>query len=64
MAATGGIPYEQEMNIKMTGDGPIAGMMAKMGNLSSTTTVTAVETTALAADLFAAPAGYKLKEQK
>jgi hypothetical protein len=29
-----------------------------------TTTVTAVETAPLAADLFAVPAGYKLKEQK
>lgn len=64
LAATGGIPYEQEMNIKMSGDGPMAGMMAKMGNITTTTTVTSVETTALAADLFAPPAGYKLKEQK
>jgi hypothetical protein len=64
LASTGGIPYEQETNIKMSGDGPMAGMMAKMGNISSTTTVTAIETGTLAADLFAAPAGYKLKEQK
>lgn len=64
MAATGGIPYEQEMNIKMSGEGPMASMFSKMGNMSTTTTVTSVETTALAADLFAAPAGYKLKEQK
>lgn len=64
MAATGGIPYEQEMNVKISGDGPMANMMSKMGNISSTTTVTSVETTALAADLFAPPAGYKLKEQK
>jgi hypothetical protein len=64
LAATGGIPYEQEVNIKMSGDGPMAGMMAKMGNLSMTTTVTSVDATTLAADLFAVPAGYKLKEQK
>ena len=63
LAATGGIPYEQEMNFKMSGDGPMAGMMAKMG-MTMTTTVTSVETTALAADLFAVPAGYKIKEQK
>ena len=63
MAAAGGIPYEQEMNFKMSGDGPMAGMMAKMG-MTMTTTVTSVETTALAADLFAVPAGYKIKEQK
>jgi len=64
LAATGGIPYEMETNMKMGGDGPMAGMMAKMGNMSSTSTVTAVETGALAADLFAPPAGYKIKEQK
>jgi len=64
LAATGGIPYEQEMSFKMSGDGPMAGMLAKMGNISMTNTVTSVETTTLAADLFAVPAGYKIKEQK
>jgi hypothetical protein len=64
LAATGGIPYEQEMNIKMSGEGPMAGMMAKMGNVTMTTTVTSVDAGAVAADLFAPPAGYKLKEEK
>lgn len=64
LASIGGIPYEQETNIKMSGEGPMAGMLAKMGNITSTTTVTSIETTALAADLFAPPAGYKIKEQK
>jgi len=64
MTATGGIPYEQEMTVKMSGDGPMAGMFAKMGNITMVTTVNSVETTTLAADLFAVPAGYKLKEQK
>jgi hypothetical protein len=64
LAATGGIPYEQEMNIKMSGEGPMAGMLAKMGNITSTTTVTSVDAGTLAADLFAPPAGYKLREQK
>ncbi|MBY0492929.1 MAG: hypothetical protein K2Y23_01820 [Cyanobacteria bacterium] len=64
LAATGGIPYEQEMSFKMTGDGPMAGMMAKMGGMTMTTTVTSVETGAIAADIFAVPAGYKIKEQK
>ncbi len=40
LASTGGIPYEQEMNIKMSGDGPMAGVLAKMGNITTTTTVT------------------------
>ncbi len=64
LAATGGIPYEQEMNIKMGGEGPMASIMSKMGNITSTQTVQSVETATLAADLFAPPAGYKLKEQK
>jgi hypothetical protein len=64
IAAAGGMAYETEMNVKMSGEGPMAGMMAKMGNISMTTVVTGVETGALAADLFAVPAGYKLKEQK
>jgi hypothetical protein len=64
LAATGGIPYEQEMNIKMSGEGPMAGVLAKMGNISMTSTVTSVETGTLAAEMFAVPAGYKLKEQK
>jgi hypothetical protein len=64
LASTGGIPYEQEMTVKMSGDGPMASMLAKMGNITSTTTVTGIETGALAADLFTVPAGYKLKEQK
>ncbi len=64
LAATGGIPYEQEMNVKMGGDGPMAGMLAKMGNITSTHTVQSVETGTLAADLFAPPAGYRIKEQK
>jgi hypothetical protein len=64
LAATGGIPYEQEMNIKMTGDGPMASMMAKMGNISMNTMVSSIDAATVAADLFAPPAGYKLKEQK
>jgi hypothetical protein len=64
MASTGGIPYEQEMTVKMSGEGPMAAMLAKMGNITSTTTVTGIETGTLAADLFNVPAGYKLKEQK
>jgi hypothetical protein len=64
LAATGGIAYEQETNIKMSGDGPMAGMFEKMGNISSTQTVTSVEQGTLSAELFAVPAGYKLKEQK
>jgi hypothetical protein len=64
LAATGGMPYETEMHVKMSGDGPAAAMFDKMGDISTTTTVTSVDTATLAADLFAVPAGYKVKEQK
>ncbi len=64
LAETGGIPYETETTIKMSGDGPMAGMMAKMGGVSATSTVQSIETGTVAADLFAPPAGYKIKEQK
>jgi hypothetical protein len=64
LAATGGIPYEMEMNVKMSGEGPMAAAFEKMGNISIVTTVNSVETGTLAADLFAVPAGFKLKDQK
>lgn len=63
LAATGGIPYEMEMNVKMSGEGPMAAAFEKMGNISVLTTVTSVETGTLAAEMFAAPAGYKVKER-
>jgi hypothetical protein len=64
LAATGGIPYEMEMNVKMSGEGPMAAAFEKMGNITIVTTVTSVETGALAADMFAAPAGYTMKGPK
>jgi hypothetical protein len=64
IADTGGVPYETEINIKMGGDNPMAGLMAKMGGLSMTQTVTDVQTTPLTDDLFAPPAGYKLNTRK
>ena len=64
MAATGGIPYEMDVQIKLGGSGPMAGLLARMGNITMTNTVDSVETTALADDLFAPPAGYKLSPKK
>lgn len=64
LAEAGGLPYETEMHIKIGGDGPMAAMMAKMGAISTTTTVQSVDTGALSADLFAPPAGYKLNARK
>lgn len=64
LAATGGIPYELDVQIKLSGSGPMAGLLARMGNVSMTSTVDATETGALADDLFAPPAGYKLNPKK
>jgi hypothetical protein len=64
MAATGGIPYETDIQVKLGGGGPMGGLLAKMGNISMTTTVDSIEVGSLAEDLFAPPAGYKLSPKK
>lgn len=64
LAETGGVAYETDMSVKMEGEGPMAGIMAKMGGVSMKTTVESIETSALADDLFAPPAGYKLNARK
>jgi hypothetical protein len=64
LAATGGVPYETTFDIKMSGEGPMAAIMAKMGGMSSTTTVDSIDAGAVADDMFAVPAGYKLNPRK
>jgi hypothetical protein len=64
IAAAGGIPYETEIQIKLGGGGPMGGLLAKMGNVSMTTTVDSIEVGSLSDDLFAPPAGYKLTPKK
>jgi len=65
IADTGGIPYFMEMNMKIEGAGPMAGMMNKvMGGSAFSHTVTAVSTDAVAANTFDIPAGYKVKDSK
>lgn len=59
-----GLPYATDMTMKASGEGPMAGLMAKMGNMTMTTTTESVDTAALSADLFAPPAGYKLNSKK
>jgi hypothetical protein len=67
-AAIGGIAYETNMNVKLGMDGgdagPMAGILAKMGNIEIQTVVDSVETTPVADDLFAPPAGYKLNTKQ
>ena len=64
LADTGGIAYETEMQIKMGGSGPMAGIMARLGNVTVTSVVESVAVGPLADDLFAPPAGYKLNQRK
>ena len=61
IAAVGGLPYETNMEMKLSGSGPMAAMMARMGGANFTTVIDAVETVALSDDLFVPPADYKLE---
>src|SRR5262245_40177207 len=64
MAATGGVPFETLMNIKMSGEGPMAGLMARAGNIEMNSNTQSAESVQLADDMFAPPAGYKLNPKK
>jgi hypothetical protein len=64
LAATGGLPYETEMKISVTGEGPMAALLARMGNMTMTSTVESIETWGLDDALFAPPAGYKVTTKK
>jgi hypothetical protein len=64
IAASGGIAYETDMQVKVSGEGPMAAVLGRMGNMSLSTAVVTVETGALANDLFAPPADYKLNPKK
>lgn len=63
-AKLGGLPYESQMNITLSGEGPLAGLMSRMGGISMTTTTQSVDTAALADDLFQPPADYSLKQKQ
>jgi hypothetical protein len=64
MADIGGIPYETDMQIKMSGSGPMAAIMSRMGNMTMTSIVDSVDVAPLTDELFAPPAGYKLNQKK
>ena len=59
-----GIPLESKQVVKLSGEGPMAGLLAKVGGGEITTQVTSVSADPIAADLFTVPAGYKVKRQK
>jgi hypothetical protein len=55
------IADETDVNVKMSGDGPMAGLMGRMGNISMTTVVESIDVAPAADDLLAA---YKLSPKK
>jgi hypothetical protein len=67
LAEAGGIAYETDMQIRMSAGrsgNPLGGLLARMGTISSSSVVQSVDTSTLADDLFAPPAGYKLNTRK
>jgi hypothetical protein len=64
VSASGGIAYETDMQIKLSGEGPMAALLSRMGNIAVSSTVVSVESGALSDDLFAPPADYKLNPRK
>jgi Domain of unknown function (DUF4412) len=58
-----GMPLEQQLSVGFEGEGPMAGLMNKMGKTTMNTTVTKIDTAPIADDLFEVPAGYKVKTQ-
>jgi hypothetical protein len=59
--AEAGVSLEQNVTVKMTGEGPIA-MMGKMFNVTAAHTVQKIDNADLPADVFEVPAGYKVKQ--
>ncbi len=59
-----GVPLQSTQVIKLSGDGPMAGLFARMGGGEMTSTVTSISGDPLSDDLFTVPAGYKVKRQK
>jgi len=64
LAAAGGILLESAFQIKMTGTGPMAALLAKLGDVSITTLVESVSTAPLADALFAPSASYTVTPRK
>ena len=64
IAASGGLAYETDMQVKLSAEGPMAALFNRMGNVVLSTAIISVETGTLSDDLFAPPANYKLISRK
>jgi uncharacterized protein DUF4412 len=58
-----GAVYAMDMTMKMEGEGPMAALMAKMGNAGMSNEVTSVSTDPIADSVFEIPAGYKINKR-
>lgn len=58
-----GLPLDQEMNMKFSGNGPLGSMMSKM-DITLKWTATEISTETLSSDLFSIPEGWKVKEKR
>jgi hypothetical protein len=63
LAEIGGVPYQMDITMKMSGEGPLA-MLARSRGMATTMTVESIETAGVSDDLFAPPTGYKLNQKK
>jgi hypothetical protein len=59
--AEAGIPFAQEFQMTLEGTGQAAAAMAQFGNMTMSTTVTALTTDPIADEVFVLPAGYTKK---
>ncbi|MFO7695144.1 MAG: hypothetical protein R6V57_18825 [Vicinamibacterales bacterium] len=59
--ADAGIPLAQELQMTLEGAGQAAAVMAQFGNMTMSTTVTALSTGPIADEVFSLPAGYTKK---
>jgi hypothetical protein len=62
-AKLGGIPVETDMDMRASGEGPMAALMSKMGAVETTTVIDSVETGPIDDALFQVPADYKIKQK-
>jgi hypothetical protein len=61
MAKIGGMAYGTDIEVKMSGEGMMGGLLGKMGGMSASTVVTAVNTDPIADDRFTVPADFKTR---
>lgn len=63
-ADAGGIPYEFDFQVKMSGGGPLGKIMSRLGNTSFATILVSVDTGSLSDALFLPPSDYRLISKK